>query len=166
MYLFKSRVEGDPEKNESNSVFWQHSKADHGGLMRTSDWEVKITSSHRSPLSRQVTEAFRISQELPANILNAKSEFRANNFPELEIRYGIRVGNGGLKRKRIQEVELAVNVEEDVNENGQGEDSISIISSETSLQSDAAGRTELNLQLQHPPQAGDVSGTEILSSGT
>ena len=58
-------------------------------------------STHRSPISRHVTEAFRISMEHPANILNSKSEFRANNLPELEIGYGTRIGNGkGIKRRR------------------------------------------------------------------
>ena len=66
MHLFKAKTEGDPEKNQSNSVLWQHSKDQHEGLMRTWGWEVKIVSSHRSSLQRQVTEAFHISQENPS----------------------------------------------------------------------------------------------------
>ena len=73
--------------------------------MTASDWEVKIVSSHISPLSPQVTEAHRISRESPENILNSKNEFRSNNLPELENRYGCRVGNGGVKRKRFGNIQ-------------------------------------------------------------
>lgn len=92
------------KKNQSNSVLWQHSKASHKGLMKTSDWKIKITSSHTSALSRQVTEAVRISRESKASILNSKQEFGCNNIPELEVRYGIKVCNGGMKRKRKEDV--------------------------------------------------------------
>ena len=100
MWLFMMKKEGDVEKNQSNSTLWQHSKAAHEGKMVTSDWKVKIVSSHVSPLSRQVTEAVRISRESPQNLLNSKMEFSSNNIPELEIRYGTKVLGGGTKRKR------------------------------------------------------------------
>ena len=49
MILFKGKKEGDPEKNQANSVLWAHSKDSHHGLMKTFDLEIKITSSHRYP---------------------------------------------------------------------------------------------------------------------
>ena len=97
MWLFLAKKEGDVEKNQSNSVLWHHSK------MRTSDWRVKITSSHMSALSRQITEAVRISREPSSSVLNSKNEFGSNNIPELEVRYGTKVLGGGKKRKRKED---------------------------------------------------------------
>ena len=102
-YLFRTKKEGDPEKQQSNSVLWGHSRDHHAGQMVMSDWKISIDSSHVTPLNRQVTEAVRISRASPDILLNSKNEFGANNLPELELRYGTRVGNGGLKRKRREE---------------------------------------------------------------
>ena len=104
-YLFRTKKEGDPEKQQSNSVLWGHSRDHHAGQMVMSDWKISIDSSHVTPLNRQVTEAVRISRASPDILLNSKNEFGANNLPELELRYGTRVGNGGLKRKRREEEE-------------------------------------------------------------
>ena len=41
--------------------------------MKTYDWEVKLVSTHRSPLKRQVTEVTRITKEDKANLLNSKN---------------------------------------------------------------------------------------------
>ena len=74
--------------------------------MKTFDWEVKIVSSHRSALNRQVTETTRISREEKSNILNSKNEFGSNNIPEIEVRYGTKIvggGKGGVKRKRTED---------------------------------------------------------------
>ena len=78
--------------------------------MKTYNWEIKIVSSHTSPLNRQVTEAMRISRENKADILNSKNEFGANNLAEIEVRYGSKIATNnskskpaGKKRKRAQE---------------------------------------------------------------
>ena len=65
MRLFKGKKSGDPEKNQSNSVFCGHSRDSHNGSMKTDDWKIKIVSAHRTPLSRQLTEAVRIHREKP-----------------------------------------------------------------------------------------------------
>ena len=72
MNMFKRKVEGDPEKNQNNSVFWNHSKDHHNGHLKTSDWKVEIVSAHRTALNRQVTEAVRIAQANNSEILNSK----------------------------------------------------------------------------------------------
>ena len=56
---FEARKEGfdeDGEPTPASSVLWIHSKEEHGGEMLKEDWKVKIISSHRTALSRQVTE--------------------------------------------------------------------------------------------------------------
>ena len=73
--------------------------------MVVSNWKISIDSSHVTPLNRQVTEAVKISRASPDILLNSKNEFGANNLPELELRYGTKVGNGGVKRKRRDEEE-------------------------------------------------------------
>ena len=80
MRLFKAIKSGDPEKNQSKSVFWCHSRDSHEGSMKTDDWRIKIVSAHRTPLSRQLTEAVRIQKEKSEDILNSKLEFGANNL--------------------------------------------------------------------------------------
>ena len=88
MWLFKMRKEGDPNKQEANSVLWNHSKQVHNSTMTTSNWKVEVTSSHKTALSRQMTEAVRISREPKDNILNSKNEFGANTLPEIALKYG------------------------------------------------------------------------------
>ena len=88
MWLFKHKKEGDPDKNESNSTLWVHSKVVHDSTMSTSNWKVEVTSSHKSPLSRQISEAVRISREPKSNLLNSKQEFGANNLAEIALQYG------------------------------------------------------------------------------
>ena len=111
-WLFKKRKEGDVEKGESNSVLWNHSKSQHSSTMKTGDWKVEITSSHRSPLERQITEAVRIAKEPKDNILNSKNEFGANNLPEICLKFGNKVaikpqirpkGHSDFKRKREED---------------------------------------------------------------
>ena len=106
MWLFKMRKEGNPELNEANSVLWNHSKSTHNSTMTTSHWKVEVTSSHKTPLSRQITEAVRISKEPKANLLNSKNEFAANNLPEIALQYGSQIvtatqmrGGRMMKRK-------------------------------------------------------------------
>ena len=103
MTMFKQKKDGDPTKNESNSVFWAHSKHSHNGEMKTYNWEIAIISSHKSPLNRQVTKAMRISKESKSDILNSKNEFGANNLAEMEIQYGSKLASQGTKRKRNKE---------------------------------------------------------------
>ena len=91
---------------------------------------------------------------------SVKNEFRSNNLPELEIRYGTKVGNGGLKRKRVQEDELAENEQEETESSETpGGDSIS---SSFSRSSGAGELTQIILQVQLPSQSVDISGGEIL----
>ena len=49
------------------------------------DWEIKLTSSHRGALSRQVPEAHRISKEGLGSLLNKKNEYGANNLTEMAV---------------------------------------------------------------------------------
>ena len=101
MFMFRMKREGDPEKQQANSVFWEHSKEKHQGQLTTEDWDFKALSSHPTPLSRQVTEAVKIAQEGVANILNSKNEFSCNNLPEINIQYGnIRGASGPPAPKR------------------------------------------------------------------
>ena len=51
-------------------------------------YKVEVISSHKSPLSRQISEAVRISREPKSNLLNSKQEFGANNLPEIALKYG------------------------------------------------------------------------------
>ena len=105
MTLFKLKKQGDPEKNEQNSVLWGHSRDKYGGSMKTYDWDIKIVSTHKSALNRQITEAIRISRVKKEELLNSKNEFGANNVPEIQLKYGTKVGPGGTKRKRAAEEE-------------------------------------------------------------
>ena len=106
MRLFKARKSGDPEKNQSNSVFWGHSRDHHEGTLKTDDWKISITSAHRTPLSRQLTEGVRIQRENSENILNSKMEFGANNLATLELSYGHRVIRTGRMNKRKREEDI------------------------------------------------------------
>ena len=103
MVMFKAKKEGDPEKQQQNSVFWAHSRDSHLGQMKTFDWEIKLVSSHKSALNRQVTEATRIAREKKTELLNSKMEFGANNLAEITLKYGTKIGTGGSKRKREDE---------------------------------------------------------------
>ena len=82
--MFEARKEGfdeDGEPTPASSVLWIHSKEEHGGEMLKEDWKVKIISSHRTALSRQVTEAVKIRDSEPHVILlNSKMEFGANTL--------------------------------------------------------------------------------------
>ena len=91
IWLFRAKKEGDVEKEEWNSVLWNHSKEKHSSLMQTDDWKVEIQSSHRSPLQHQITEAVRIAREPKANLLNSKNEFGANYLAEICLKYGNKV---------------------------------------------------------------------------
>ena len=63
---------------DSSSVFIQHMKEEHGGLIQ--ELEVKIISTHPTdPTSRQINEAVRIKEEKPD--LNAKDEWGNSNAP-------------------------------------------------------------------------------------
>ena len=118
MRLFKGRKSGDPEKNQANSVFWGHSRDFHDGSLKTEDWKIKITSAHRTPLSRQLTEAVRIQRENSGNLLNSKLEFGANNLATIELSYDSKIVRPGVHNKRKREAEdigtLEVNREKDV----------------------------------------------------
>ena len=63
------------------------------------DWEIKLTSSHKGALSRQVTEACRISKEGLGSLLNKKNEYGANTLTEMAVVKGDFVV-GEAKRKR------------------------------------------------------------------
>ena len=97
-----SKKEGDPERNESNSTLWQHSKLIHNGEMKTSDWKTRITSSHITALNRQITEATIISNEGVDSLLNSKNEFGANNLPELVLQHGTRIEGAAKRRRQAQ----------------------------------------------------------------
>ena len=106
--------------------------------MKTGNWEFKITSSHRTPLSRQVTEAVRISREPTSNLLNSKNEFGCNNLPELEIKYGNKVlGQGGKKRRRPddEEEDLSTSTEPPQPQQAEEDDTSLLPTSTQALQS-------------------------------
>ena len=93
------------EREPWNTSKENHSKENHDGKLKVSDWRVTLTSSHHGALSRQVTEAVRISNEGLDTLLNSKYEFGANNLSEVGVRkgnymVGDSVKNGGAKRKR------------------------------------------------------------------
>ena len=85
MMLFKARKEGDPDKNQVNSVLWCLSRDHHEGSLKTATWEVKITSSHKSALERQIMEAMGISKVGTGSLLNSKNKFGSNNIPEIAL---------------------------------------------------------------------------------
>ena len=81
LWLFSHKKEACPEIcmkrhkcSSSDSALWRHSKEAHGGTLRVEDWRVTLTSTHRGALSRQVTEAVRISNEGLGSLLNSKHE--------------------------------------------------------------------------------------------
>ena len=102
MWLFVHKKDGDPAKQEANSVLWKHSKDEHGGVMKVEDWRSKITSTHLTALNRQVTEAVLISRgKEGTKLLNNKQEFGANLLLEVVVMRGDQVlGNRNEKRKR------------------------------------------------------------------
>ena len=66
------------------------------------DWKSSITSSHRTALGRQVTEAMSIATgQSNVVLLNSKHEFGANAVNELVVmKGGLILGNRNQKRKR------------------------------------------------------------------
>ena len=66
------------------------------------DWKSSITSSHRTALGRQVTEAMPIAKGQPnVVLLNSKFEFGANAVSELVVmRGGLILGKRNQKRRR------------------------------------------------------------------
>lgn len=84
------------------------------------DWEVTLTSSHRGALSRQVTEACRISSEGLGSLLNKKNEYGGNALTEMAVVKGdFVVGEGKrkwgeekAKTKNENEVSMAPKKEE------------------------------------------------------
>ena len=58
---------------------------------------MKILSSQRTALNRQVTEATIISNER----VNTKIEFGANNLPEFVLQHGTRVEGAAKKRRQL-----------------------------------------------------------------
>ena len=95
-------MEGDPAKQEANSVLWKHSRDEHRGDMKEGDWRSKITSTHLTALNHQVTEAVLISRgKEGTNLLNNKQEFGANLLLEVVVMRGDQVlGTRNEKRKR------------------------------------------------------------------
>ena len=111
LWLFKHKKESCPEHctkrhkcSSSSSVLWEHSRDKHGGQLKVEDWEVTLTSSHRGALSRQVTEACRISNEGIGNLLNRKNEYGANNMTEMAVVKGDFMVGEAAKRKREVEI--------------------------------------------------------------
>ena len=102
MWLFEHKKEGDPEKQEASSAFWRHSRDAHNGEMRIEDWKSSVTSSHRTALGRQVTEAMTIAAgHKNLVLLNSKFEFGANAVSELLVmRGGLILGDRNQKRRR------------------------------------------------------------------
>ena len=66
------------------------------------DWKSSITSSHRTALGRQVTEAMDIARgHSNVVLLNSKHEFGANAINELIVmKGGMILGQRNQKRKR------------------------------------------------------------------
>lgn len=101
MQMLRMRREGNPEKNEANSVFWCHSKEKQEGTMTTKNWNFTVLSSHKKPLDRHVTEAVKIATVGTGTLLNNKNEFGCNNLLELHLQYGNQRGiNNDLASKR------------------------------------------------------------------
>ena len=102
MWLFNNKKEGDPEKQEASSALWRHSRDAHGGRMKMEDWKSSITSSHRTALGRQVTEAMSIAKgHSNVVLLNSKHEFGANSINEIIVMRGGQIlGNRNQKRRR------------------------------------------------------------------
>ena len=70
--------------------------------MREEDWSSKVTSTHFTALSRQVTEAVQIAEGMEGvRLLNNKQEFGANLLLEVVVMRGDQVlGQRNEKRKR------------------------------------------------------------------
>ena len=113
MWLFSHKKESCHEDctkwhkcSKNGSTLWEHSKEKHEGRLKKEDWKVTITSSHRTALGRQVTEAVRISNEGLDSLLNSKNEFGANALSEVAVKQGnylLGGGKGGGKRKAESE---------------------------------------------------------------
>ena len=78
--------------------------------MVTGDWKVKIISSHRTALGRQVTEAVEIrDSEITVILLNSKMEFGANTLTN--VAGNTRGETEGPRRKKRRKEEYGVEVE-------------------------------------------------------
>lgn len=87
-YMKASRTTNSRSEDDCSSWMWDHSSLVHGGVRDYyNDYKFKPLSSHRDPLSRQITEAVRISkainsgvhmndryEEIPVLSLNRKGE--------------------------------------------------------------------------------------------
>ena len=93
-------IEEDKDDKDKGSAMWLHSKNEHEGTLCNDDWIVKITSTHRGALNRQVTEGIRISNEGVENLLNSKNEFGANNFTEIILTHGHKILGENKHKKR------------------------------------------------------------------
>ena len=92
--------------SSSSSCLWSQSKDHHDGLLKPEDWEMKIVSLHKGELSRQITEAVRISMEGLDNLLNKTNKFGANNLTEVALRAGNKIIMPGIKRKRDEDSDI------------------------------------------------------------
>ena len=95
-------IEEDKDDKYKGSAMCLHSKHVHEGTLCNNDWIVKITSTHRGALNRQVTEGIRISNGGVENLLNSKNEFGANNFTEILLTHGHRILGDNKYRKRTR----------------------------------------------------------------
>ena len=64
------------DKKEKESVLHKHVMEKHRG--RAPTFRMKVTSSHRTALDRQITEAVRIDSACSDRLLNSKQEFGHN----------------------------------------------------------------------------------------
>ena len=82
------------ENAKSRSFMWEHTQAHHSGIIGDSDYEIKLTGTHTTPLDRIMDEAVRIKNlQSEANlnqttkILNGKSEYFQAEYFNLHINY-------------------------------------------------------------------------------
>ena len=75
----------DYEKKEKNSVLYRHATQQHINDPQPTQFAMKVMSTHRTALDRQVTEAVRIANTPSDQLINSKQEFGHNKFWQFQL---------------------------------------------------------------------------------
>ena len=101
----------DEESRKEDSHRMKHWVLDHPDLSNPPKFKIKIVSSYRDPLTRQVSEAVRIELR-GGNTLNSKTEYNRCRIPRLTIDHD--VWNMMKRQQMKQREEEIMNMEEEL----------------------------------------------------
>ena len=77
----------DLRSEREGKPLWQHSQEEHGGLLVSEDFKMKVLKKYKTPLERQIGEALEIERRtLTADVLlNKRGEWNGTRVPRLRL---------------------------------------------------------------------------------